>query len=31
MDNIKEMGEYEITVKLYAEISTTMKVIVKEA
>lgn len=31
MENIKEMGEYEVTIKLYAEISTTMKVIVREA
>ena len=31
MENIKEIGEYSVQVKVYAEISTNMKVIVKEA
>ena len=31
MDNIKEVGEYTVQVKVYAEISSDLKVIVKEA
>jgi large subunit ribosomal protein L9 len=31
MDNIKETGEYTVQVKVYAEMSSDLKVIVKEA
>ncbi len=31
MDHIKEIGEYTVQVKVYAEISSDLKVIVKEA
>lgn len=30
MENIKEMGEYSVQVKVYAELSSQLKVIVKE-
>lgn len=31
MDNIKELGEYTVNVKVYAEVSAPLKVVVKEA